>query len=110
MTPVMKHRSVPSIRSRRRPGYAPATRSRRSSERCTVSASTIRRLLAEGRTINMPGLYDALSARLAEQAGFEVGFVSGYAVSAARLASPDVGYLGAAEMAQTAGEVCAVTR
>ena len=75
-----------------------------------MSASTIRRLLAEGRTINMPGLYDALSARLAEQAGFEVGFVSGYAVSAARLASPDVGYLGAAEMAQTAGEVCAVTR
>lgn len=58
----------------------------------------------------MPGLYDALTARLAEQAGFEVGFVSGYAVSAARLASPDLGYLGGAEMAQTAAEVCAATR
>ncbi len=75
-----------------------------------MSASVIRRLLAEGRTITMPGVYDALTARLAEQAGFDVGFVSGYAVSAARLASPDLGYLGAAEMAQTAGEVCAATR
>jgi 2-methylisocitrate lyase-like PEP mutase family enzyme len=75
-----------------------------------MSASVVRRLLAEGRTINMPGVYDALTARLAEQAGFDVAFVSGYAVSAARLASPDLGYLGGAEMAQTAGEVCAATQ
>lgn len=74
-----------------------------------MSAASIRHLLADGHTINMPGVYDALTARLAEQAGFRVGFVSGYAVSAARLASPDVGYIGGAEMAQTAAEVCAAT-
>jgi 2-methylisocitrate lyase-like PEP mutase family enzyme len=75
-----------------------------------MSASAVRRLLADGRTVNMPGVYDALTARLAEQAGFDVAFVSGYAVSAARLAAPDLGYLGGAEMAQTAGEVCAATQ
>ena len=57
----------------------------------------------------MPGVYDALTARLAEQAGFQVGFVSGYAVSAARLAAPDLGYLGQAEMAETARGVCLAT-
>jgi methylisocitrate lyase len=69
-----------------------------------VSADKLRALLAAGQTINMPGVYDALTARLAEMAGFPVGFVSGYAVSAARLASPDLGYLGAAEMADAVRE------
>ena len=74
-----------------------------------MSAQRVRELLASGRTINMPGVYDALTARLAEQAGFVVGFVSGYAVSAARLAAPDFGYLSQSEMAETAREVCAAT-
>jgi methylisocitrate lyase len=70
-------------------------------------AGRIRDLLAAGRTLHMPGVYDALSARLAAQAGFEVSFVSGYAVSAARLAAPDMGYVTQTEMAQAAREVCA---
>ncbi len=74
-----------------------------------MSAQRVRELLASGQTINMPGVYDALTARLAEQAGFQVGFVSGYAVSAARLAAPDLGYLGQAEMAETAREICLAT-
>ena len=74
-----------------------------------MSAQRVRELLASGQTINMPGVYDALTARLAEQAGFQVGFVSGYAVSAARLAAPDLGYLSQTEMAETAREVCGAT-
>jgi 2-methylisocitrate lyase-like PEP mutase family enzyme len=74
-----------------------------------MSAQRVRALLANGQTVNMPGLYDALTARLAEQAGFQVGFVSGYAVSAARLAAPDLGYLSQTEMAETAREVCSAT-
>jgi 2-methylisocitrate lyase-like PEP mutase family enzyme len=74
-----------------------------------MSAKRVRALLANGQTVNMPGLYDALTARLAEQAGFQVGFVSGYAVSAARLAAPDLGYLSQTEMAETAREVCSAT-
>lgn len=74
-----------------------------------TGAQRIRDLLAAGHTVNMPGVYDALTARLASEAGFEVSFVSGYSVSAARLAAPDFGYLTQTEMAQTAREVCRVS-
>jgi methylisocitrate lyase len=74
-----------------------------------MSAQRLRDLLAGGQTINMPGVYDALTARLAAQAGFPVGFVSGYAVSAARLAAPDFGYLTQTEMAAAAREICQAT-
>jgi methylisocitrate lyase len=70
-------------------------------------AETIRELLRSGATVNMPGVYDALSTRLAAEAGFEVLFVSGYSVSASRLGMPDFGYLTQTEMADTARAVCA---
>lgn len=72
-------------------------------------AEVIRRLLAEGRTVNMPGVYDALTTRLATQAGFEVLFVSGYSVSASRLGSPDFGYLTQSEIADSARGICSNT-
>lgn len=72
----------------------------------TTKAERIRTLLGNGATINMPGVYDALSARLAQEAGFEVLFVSGYSVSAARLGLPDYGYLTQTEIADTARSVC----
>jgi 2-methylisocitrate lyase-like PEP mutase family enzyme len=46
----------------------------------------------------MPCCYDALSARLIEQAGFPLTFMSGFAVAAARLALPDTGLISYAEM------------
>ncbi len=54
----------------------------------------------------MPGVWDALSARLAAAAGFEVCFLSGYATSATLLGLPDFGYLTGAEMAEVARRVC----
>jgi 2-methylisocitrate lyase-like PEP mutase family enzyme len=74
-----------------------------------TKAQEIRDLLAGGTTIVMPGVYDALSARLATQAGFEVLFISGYSVSAARLAAPDFGYLTQTEITGTAREVTAAS-
>lgn len=75
----------------------------------TSGAEVIRRILSEGRTINMPGVYDGLSSRLATAAGFEVLFVSGYSVAASRLGMPDYGYLTQVEMTDTAGAVCSNT-
>lgn len=72
-------------------------------------AQRIRDLLAGGTTIVMPGVYDALSARLATRAAFEVLFISGYSVSAARLAAPDFGYLTQTEITETAREVTAAS-
>lgn len=59
--------------------------------------------------MHVPGVFDALSARLAVEAGFDVLFVSGFAVSAAHLGLPDLGYLTPTEMAGVAGLICAAT-
>ncbi len=50
----------------------------------------------------MPGVWDALSARLVSAAGFSTAFVSGFAVSGTLLGLPDVGHVGQAEMADVA--------
>jgi len=55
----------------------------------------------------MPCCFDALSARLVEQAGFPLTFMSGFAVSAARLASPDTGLISYGEMVSQGRDVCA---
>ena len=54
----------------------------------------------------MPGCHDAISARLIEEAGFELGFMSGFAVSAARLAMPDAGLISYGELVDQARNVC----
>ena len=53
----------------------------------TTPAQQIRDLVAED-TILMPGVYDAITARIAARLGFDIVFISGYSVSAARSASP----------------------
>ena len=63
---------------------------------------TIAGLLATGAPLVLPGVYDALSARLAERAGFPAVFLSGYCLSATRLARPDVGLLTQTEVVDTA--------
>jgi methylisocitrate lyase len=63
-------------------------------------------LLARGEPLVLPGVYDALSARLAVEAGFPAVFLSGYAMSATRLGRPDVGLLTQSEVLETARLVC----
>ncbi len=70
-------------------------------------AATLRTRLATGVPLSMPGVFDALSARLAARAGFEVVFVSGYGMSAAQLGEPDFGILTQSEAIATASRVCA---
>lgn len=55
----------------------------------------------------MPGVWDALSARLVHRGGFSTAFLSGFAVSGTLLGKPDVGYLTQTEMADVARRVCA---
>ena len=54
----------------------------------------------------MPGCHDAMSARLIEEAGCELGFMSGFAVSAARLGMPDTGLISYAELVDQAQNIC----
>jgi 2-methylisocitrate lyase-like PEP mutase family enzyme len=55
----------------------------------------------------MPCCWDALSARLIERAGFPLTFMSGFAVSAAKLALPDTQLISYAEMLEVGRPLCA---
>jgi len=57
----------------------------------------------------VPGCYDALTARVLEQAGFRALFLGGFSASAARLALPDMGLMSYGEMIDQARNVCAAT-
>ena len=73
-----------------------------------TGAARIRELV-EADTVLMPGVYDALTARIAARIGFDIVFISGYSVSAVRLGEPDFGFLTQSEMAETARSVCRVS-
>jgi 2,3-dimethylmalate lyase len=55
----------------------------------------------------VPGAYDAVSARLVEQAGFPAVYMTGFGVSASRLGLPDLGFAGLAEMVDQARNLAA---
>ena len=64
----------------------------------------LRHLLAEPGLVVLPGCHDAISARIMERAGFPVAFMSGLAVSAARLAA---GLISLGEMLDQGRDICA---
>src|SRR4051812_26414241 len=55
------------------------------------AAQRFRELLARSGPIVAPGVYDCISAKVVERAGFDAAFVSGAAVTASVLGYPDVG-------------------
>ena len=61
-------------------------------------SSVLRQRLEEPEIVVLPGAYDALSARLAVQAGFDAVFTTGFGFSAAALGAPDHGLLTASEV------------
>jgi 2-methylisocitrate lyase-like PEP mutase family enzyme len=73
----------------------------------TMAPTTIGQLLARGDALAIPGVFDALSAVLAVRAGFRALFVSGYALSATRLAEPDFGVLTQTEVLDAAARISA---
>ena len=53
----------------------------------------------------MPGVYDALTAKIAEHVGFEAIFQTGYGTSASLLALPDFGFLSITETVENARRI-----
>jgi 2-methylisocitrate lyase-like PEP mutase family enzyme len=70
------------------------------------AAARLRQLLQGTDFILMPCCYDAFSARLIERAGFGLTFMSGFAVSAARLGLPDNGLISYGEMLDQGRNIC----
>ena len=59
----------------------------------------------KNKIIVLPGVFDALSARIAEHVGFQAMFQTGYGSSAALLGMPDFGFLNAGETVDNARRI-----
>lgn len=69
-------------------------------------ASVLRQLLAGPDFLTLPGVYDAMTAKIAAKVGFNCLVMGGYSVAASKLGQPDVGYLTMTEMAQAIKMIC----
>ena len=65
----------------------------------------LRQRLAEPRVLLAPGVYDALSALIAEQSGFEALYLSGASIAYTRLGCSDVGLTTYTEVAGTLARI-----
>ena len=66
----------------------------------------LRELLIAKKFIPFPSCFDTLSAKLIEQANFDVTFMSGFAASASRIGSPDLGLMTFSEVFDQANNIC----
>jgi 2,3-dimethylmalate lyase len=73
------------------------------------TTTRLRALLAGPDVLVAPGAYDALSARLIAQAGFQAVYMTGFGTAASVLGQPDVGLLTMSEMVSRASALAAVT-
>jgi carboxyvinyl-carboxyphosphonate phosphorylmutase len=65
----------------------------------------LRELIGGSAPLVAPGAYDALSARLIEQAGFDAVYMTGFGTTASLIGRPDVGLLSGAEMVDNARRI-----
>ena len=66
----------------------------------------LRNMLKSNKPIVIPGVYDAIGAKIAEKVGFEVMFQTGYGTSATLFGMPDYGFIGASETVDNARRIC----
>ena len=60
----------------------------------------------KSKPLVFPGVYDAITARIAQKAGFEAMFQTGYGTSATLLGMPDYGFIGPTETVENARRIC----
>ena len=71
----------------------------------TDDRPSLRQRFAADETVLAPGCYDALGARLIEEAGFPAAYMTGFGSAASRLGRPDVGLLTLGEMVDNARRI-----
>ena len=71
-----------------------------------MAATRVHHVLGSAGGIVFPGIYDTLSAIMAEHVGFQLAFISGYAVSATLIGEPDLGLLTQTEIIDRARRIC----
>jgi 2,3-dimethylmalate lyase len=68
-------------------------------------ARSLRGLVDSGEMVLAPGCWDALGARLVEEAGFPAVYMTGFGSAASRLGRPDVGLMTLPEMVDNARRI-----
>ncbi len=67
----------------------------------------LRKLLQDkSKPLVIPGVYDAIGAKIAEKVGFEAMFQTGYGTSATLFGMPDYGFIGSTETVDNARRIC----
>jgi 2-methylisocitrate lyase-like PEP mutase family enzyme len=67
----------------------------------TSNKNTLKKRLAGPEIVVAPGVYDALSASLAQQAGFDTVYLSGASLAYTKLGRPDIGLMSVSEVNDT---------
>jgi|TARA_B100000809_G_C15112590_1_gene521174 2-methylisocitrate lyase-like PEP mutase family enzyme len=71
-----------------------------------MNNTRVHQILDDVGALAFPGVYDTLSARIAQRCGFPMAFISGYSVAATTIGEPDLGLLTQTEMMAQAQRVC----
>ena len=66
----------------------------------------LRQLLKEKKPLVIPGVYDAIGAKIVEKVGFSAMFQTGYGTSATLFGMPDYGFIGSTETVDNARRIC----
>ena len=69
--------------------------------------TSIAKIIRERGALVVPGVYDALSAKIAARCGFAATFITGYGASASHLGLPDMGFFNQSDLCDVARRVCA---
>ena len=68
---------------------------------------SVRKLLRDkSKPLVIPGVYDAIGAKIVEKVGFEAMFQTGYGTSATLFGMPDYGFIGSTETVDNARRIC----
>ena len=70
-----------------------------------IQRATLRTLLEDGQQVFAPGVYDALTARLAANAGASAVYLTGFGLEASQLGAPDIGLMTMTEVATQAQRI-----
>jgi carboxyvinyl-carboxyphosphonate phosphorylmutase len=68
----------------------------------------LRRLLKSKKPLVIPGVFDAIGAKIAERVGFDAMFQTGYGTSATLFGMPDYGFISSTETVENARRICRV--
>ncbi len=68
--------------------------------------NNLRKLLKSKKPLVIPGVFDAIGAKVAQKAGFDAMFQTGYGTSATLFGMPDYGFIGATETVENARRIC----